>query len=58
MLKTWTEEKPKQGRGCIRKELLRARRLCVGLTRCLICNDLVRYRRWQKMHAEFYEYQL
>jgi len=55
VLKTWTEEKPNPERDRARKELLRASRVCEGLTRCLIRKDMVRYRRWQKIHAKFYE---
>lgn len=56
MLKTWTEDKPKPERDHIRKMLRRASRVCAGLTRCLIRNDMARYIIWRKLHKEFYEY--
>ena len=55
-LKTWTETKPNPERDRQRREMVRARRVCAGLTRCLIRKDWVRYKRWQKLHAEFYGY--
>ncbi len=55
MLRTFTEETPKPERDRARKELRRARRLCNGLTRCIIREDWKRYKIWRKMHAKFYE---
>lgn len=55
MLKTWTETVPKPERDRLRVEVLRTQRLCSGLTRCLVRKDMVRYRRWQRLHARFYE---